>query len=51
MNLFRAAIKAWPRHETVNKQQLRTLRTGYIRARGWLGDKYLLAKPIPKVVQ
>lgn len=48
MNLLREAVKAWPRHDLANKQQLKTLRRGYIKARGWLGDKYLLAKPIEK---
>ncbi len=48
MNLLRASIKAWPRHELASKQQTKTLRLGYIKARGWLGNKWLLAKPIPK---
>jgi hypothetical protein len=48
MNLLREAIKAWPRHGLANKQQTKTLRLGYIKARRWLGDKYLLAKPMPK---
>ena len=48
MNLAREAIKAWPRHDLANKQQLNALRRGYIKAREWLGDKYLLAKPMPK---
>ena len=48
MNLLRESIKAWPRHDLASKQQLRTLRLGYIKARGWLGDKYLLAKPVAK---
>lgn len=50
MKLARAAIKAWPKHELASRQQLSTLRRGYIKARQWLGDKYLLAKPIEKVV-
>jgi hypothetical protein len=48
MNLLREAIKAWPRHDLANKQQTKTLRRGYIKAREWLGDKWLLAKPMPK---
>jgi len=48
MNLLREAVKAWPRHNLANKQQLKTLRLGYIKAREWLGDKYLLAKPIAR---
>ena len=51
MNLMREAIKAWPRHELASKQQLNTLRRGYIKAREWLGDKYLLATPVKKTVQ
>ena len=48
MNLLREAIKAWPRHELANKKQTKTLRLGYIKAREWLGDKYLLAVPVQK---
>jgi hypothetical protein len=48
MNLAREEIKAWPRHELASKQQLKTLRLGYIKARQILGDRYLLAVPVPK---
>lgn len=48
MNLLREAIKAWPRHELASKQQLKTLRVGYIKARQILGDRYLLAVPVQK---
>jgi len=48
MNLLREAIKAWPRHELATKQQLKTLRVGYIKARQILGDRYLLAVPVQK---
>ena len=46
--LAREAVKAWPRHDLATKQQTKTLRKGYIKARLWLGDKYLLAKPIER---
>ena len=31
--LLRQAVKAWPRHELATRQQVRALRTGYIKAR------------------
>ena len=46
--LAREAVKAWPRHDLATKQQTRALRRGYIKARLWLGDKWLLAKPIER---
>lgn len=46
MNLLREAIKAWPRHDLASKQQTKTLRLGYIKARRILGDRYLLAIPL-----
>ena len=50
MTLARAAVKAWPRHPLATRQQTAALRRGYIKARTWLGDKYLLAKPIERRV-
>lgn len=46
--LARQAIRAWPQHELATKRQIKVLRTGYIKARRILGDKYLLAVPIAK---
>ena len=48
MNLAREAVKAWPRHPLATRQQTNALRRGYIKARVWLGDKWLLAVPVKR---
>lgn len=46
--IIKDAVKAWPKHEMATRKQTKTLRKGYVKARIWLGDKYLLAKPIER---
>ena len=46
--IARDAVRAWPRHEFATTQQILTLRRNYIKARLWLGDKWLLAKSVQK---
>ena len=46
--LARQAIRAWPRHDLATRQQVRSLRVGYIKARRQLGDRYLLAVPVQR---
>ena len=46
--IARDAVRAWPRHEFATDQQILTLRRNYIKARLWLGDKYLLAAQIQR---
>jgi hypothetical protein len=48
MNLARQSVKAWPRHPLATRQQTNALRRGYIKARMWLGDKWLLAVPVKR---
>lgn len=48
MNLARQAVRAWPRHDLATRQQVNALRRGYIRARQILGERYLLAVPVPR---
>ena len=50
-SLLRESIKVWPRNEIATRQQINTLRRGWIKARLWLGDKWLLAKPVERKVQ
>jgi hypothetical protein len=49
--LARQAVRAWPRHDLATRQQINTLRRGYIKAREVLGDRWLLAVPVPRKVQ
>lgn len=46
--IARQAVRAWPRHELANQQQIVALRRGYIKARLILGDRWLLAVPVPR---
>lgn len=48
LSIARQAVRAWPRHELATKQQTRALQRGYIKARLRLGDRWLLAIPVPK---
>lgn len=47
-SVARQAVKAWPRHDLATKEQIRALRAGYIKSRGWLGDRWLLAVPVQR---
>ena len=49
--IARDAIKAWPRHELASQKQIFSLRRGYIKARLWLGDRWLLSVPVERKVQ
>lgn len=51
MNLARQSVKAWPRHPLASRQQTNTLRRGYIKARMWLGDRWLLAILLKRKVE
>jgi hypothetical protein len=51
MNLARQSVKAWPRHPLATRQQTNALRRGYIKARVWLGDKWLLAVPVKRRIE
>ena len=51
VQLARQAVRAWPRHDLATRQQINTLRRGYIRARVILGERWLLAVPVQKKVQ
>lgn len=42
--IARQAIRAWPRHELATRQQIKTLRRGFIRQLQHLGDRYLFAR-------
>lgn len=44
IELARDAIRAWPKHSLATAAQVRALRRGYIRARLFLGDRYLLSR-------
>lgn len=46
--LARRAVKAYPRTEYTDRKAVNTLRRGWIRQITYLGDKWLLATPIPK---
>jgi len=48
MNIMRQAVKAWRHHSLATRKQINALRRGYIKARQILGDKYLLAVPVPR---
>ncbi len=47
-SVARQAVRAWPRHDLATRQQINALRRGYIKAREILGDRWLLAVPVPK---
>ena len=46
--IARDAVRAWPRHGLATQQQILTLRRNYIKARIWLGDRWLLSVPVDK---
>jgi len=47
LQIARQAVKAWPRHSLATREQINALRRGYIKARIILGDRWLLAVPVP----
>ena len=46
--IAREAVKAWRHHPLATRQQINSLRRGYIKARMWLGEKWLLANSVPR---
>ena len=48
--IARDAVRAWPHHHLASTQQILTLRRNYIKARIWLGDRWLLAVPVARKV-
>lgn len=46
--LARAAIRAFPRTPWSNRRALNAHRRSYIAALKWLGDRWLLAKPVQR---
>ena len=46
--LARQAIRIYPRTGYTDRKAVNTLRRGWIRQIEYLGDKWLLAKPIPR---
>ena len=47
-NLARNAVRLYPRTEYTDRRAVNTLRRGWIRQILYLGDKWLLARPIHK---
>lgn len=50
MPLARQAVRLYPRTQYTDRRAVNTLRRGWIRQIQYLGDKWLLAKPIPRRV-
>ena len=50
MPLARQAVRLYPRTSYTDRKAVNTLRRGWIRQIQYLGDKWLLAKPIPRRV-
>ncbi len=50
MPLARQAVRLYPRTNYTDRRAVNTLRRGWIRQIQYLGDKWLLAKPIPRRV-
>ena len=48
--LVRQAVRLYPRTSYTDRKAVNTLRRGWIRQIQYLGDKWLLAKPIPRRV-
>lgn len=48
--LVRQAVRLYPRTQYTDRRAVNVLRRGWIRQIQYLGDKWLLAKPIPRRV-
>ncbi len=46
--LVRQAVRLYPRTSYTDRRAVNTLRRGWIRQIQYLGDKWLLAKPVPR---
>lgn len=47
-SLARQAVRLYPRTSYTDRRAVNTLRRGWIRQIQYLGDKWLLAQPIPR---
>lgn len=48
--LVRQAVRLYPRTQYTDRRAVNVLRRGWIRQIQYLGDKWILAKPIPRRV-
>ena len=48
MSLARQAVRLYPRTQYTDRRAVNTLRRGWIRQIQYLGDKWLLAVPVPR---
>lgn len=48
--LARQAVRLYPHTSYTDRRAVNTLRRGWIRQIQYLGDKWLLAKPVPRRV-
>lgn len=46
--LARQAVRLYPRTKYTDRKAVNTLRRGWIRQIQYLGDKWLLAQPVPR---
>lgn len=46
--LARQAVRLYPRTSYTDRKAVNTLRRGWIRQIQYLGDKWLLARPVPR---
>jgi hypothetical protein len=46
--LARQAVRLYPRTSYTERKAVNTLRRGWIRQIQYLGDKWLLARPVPR---
>lgn len=46
--LARQAVRLYPRTNYTDRRAVNTLRRGWIRQIQYLGDKWLLARPVPR---
>jgi len=47
-NLARQAVRLYPRTSYTDRRAVNTLRRGWIRQIQYLGDKWLLSRPVPR---
>ena len=47
-NLARQAVRLYPRTDYTTRRAVNTLRRGWIRQIQYLGDKWLLSRPVPR---
>lgn len=47
-SLARQAVRIYPRTTYTDRRAVNVLRRGWIRQINYLGDKWLLAKPVPR---